>query len=254
MKKELIEIVDDKGNFTGDVLEKEEAHKKNLLHNEVGCFIINNKGQILLEKRSPNKKYSPNKWGLCAGHVDAGETLKTAMVREIKEEIGLTVTENDLIPFGEREFTIEDTNSHITYFFYLKCNLKEEDFRVQEEELSEVKWFFIEDVINKIKSNDKTTVFKERRLYLLELLDKELEKDIKRAHVCCTNNKNELMKASQCGCFYCLNIFTPKEITNWCDNGNTALCPYCGIDSILYDNPIYPLNSEFLEKMNKYWF
>ena len=89
---ELIEIVDENGNFTGQVMDKEEAHDKNLLHNELGIFIINDKKEILLEKRSANKRFNPNKWGLCAGHVDAYETLEEAALREIKEEVGLDVS------------------------------------------------------------------------------------------------------------------------------------------------------------------
>lgn len=80
---ELIEIVDENGDFTGQVMDKEEAHDKNLLHNEVGIFIINDDGKVLLQKRSANKRFAPNKWGLCAGHVDAYETLEDAAIREI---------------------------------------------------------------------------------------------------------------------------------------------------------------------------
>ena len=72
---EFIQIVDKNGNFTGEIMEKEEAHEKNLLHNEIAVFIINDRKQVLLQKRSPNKKFYPNKWALCAGHVDAGESL-----------------------------------------------------------------------------------------------------------------------------------------------------------------------------------
>lgn len=168
--EELIEIVDENGNFTGQVMNKDEAHDKNLLHNEVGCFIINDKNQVLLQKRSATKRFSPNKYGLCAGHVDVGESLVTAMVREIKEELGIDVLESDLIPFGKREYTLEKTNSHITYFYYMKCNLDESDFTIQEEELSEVKWFDFDQVISMILSHDESTVFHENRLYLFELL------------------------------------------------------------------------------------
>ena len=71
---ELIQIVDKNGNFTGEVMDKEEAHDKNLLHNEVAAFIINGKGQVLLQKRSVNKRFNPNKWALCAGQVEAYES------------------------------------------------------------------------------------------------------------------------------------------------------------------------------------
>lgn len=162
---ELIQIVDKKGNFTGQVMDKEEAHDKNLLHNEVGIFIINDKREVLLQKKSANKRFSPNKWGLCAGHVDAYESLETAALREIKEEVGLDLSLKELIPYGEREINISDSNSHITYFYYVICNKKAEEFVIQEEELSEVKWFNIDEIIIMIK--DGKTSFKENRISLL---------------------------------------------------------------------------------------
>ena len=167
---ELIEIVDKDGNFTGQIMDKEEAHDKNLLHNEVAVFIINDKKQVLLQKRSANKRFNPNKWALCAGHVDAGESLESAALREVKEEVGINITINDLKPFAEREFTIRNSNSHITYFYYIKSNLNEKDFIIQKEELSEVKWFDIDDVIDMIKSKDDSSVFREDRLSLFEKL------------------------------------------------------------------------------------
>lgn len=167
---ELIEIVGRDGNFTGQIIDKEEAHDKNLLHNEVAVFIINDKKQVLLQKRSANKRFNPDKWALCAGHVDAEESLETAALRELKEEIGIDITINDLKPFAEREFTISDSNSHITYFYYTKSNLNEKDFIIQKEELSEVKWFDIDEVIDMIKKNDNSIVFDEKRLKLFEQL------------------------------------------------------------------------------------
>lgn len=169
---ELIEIVDKDGNFTGEILDKDVAHDRNLLHNEIAVFIINDQNQILLQKRSANKRFNPNKWALCAGHVDAGESLENAALREVKEEVGLFLSDEDLHPYSEREISIKDTNSHITYFYYAKTNLKEEDFIIQLEELSEVKWFDIDEVINMIKNHDESTVFNEDRLHLIEGLKK----------------------------------------------------------------------------------
>ena len=167
---ELIEIVDKNGNFTGQIMDKEEAHDKNLLHNEIAIFIINDKKQVLLQKRSASKRFDPNKWALCAGHVDAGESLESAALRELKEEVGIDIIINDLKPFAEREFTIRDSNSHITYYYYTKSNLDEKDFIIQKEELSEVKWFDIDKIIDMIKSKDNPTVFGERRISLFEKL------------------------------------------------------------------------------------
>lgn len=82
----------------------------------------------------------------------------------------------------------------------------------------------------------------------------ELETDVIRAHSCCSYNKEQLENAQKYGCFYCLEIFSPKQIKDWCDNGKTAICPFCGIDSVIYDNEFYPVKKPFLEKMKKYWF
>ncbi len=74
------------------------------------------------------------------------------------------------------------------------------------------------------------------------------------AHVCCSYNRKELQNSTLCGCFYCLKIFDPKLIVDWCDNNQTAICPYCGIDSIIYDSKNYHVSKEFLKEMKDYWF
>jgi len=85
--------------------------------------------------------------------------------------------------------------------------------------------------------------------------ERKMKKDIIAAHKYCTNNKERLQRDSVCGCFYCLKIFSPKEITEWIpDTNGTALCPYCEIDSVIGESSGYPITKEFLEEMQKYWF
>lgn len=75
------------------------------------------------------------------------------------------------------------------------------------------------------------------------------------AHRYSANHKEELQKDKLCGCFYCLKIFKPEEITFWIkDISGTAVCPYCGIDSVIGESSGYPITEEFLKKMHKYWF
>lgn len=79
--------------------------------------------------------------------------------------------------------------------------------------------------------------------------------DFNQAHKYCSNNKEELLKDQKCGCFYCLAIFYSKEIEEWVGiNNDTALCPYCGIDSIIGESSEYPMTEDFLKEMNLYWF
>ena len=76
------------------------------------------------------------------------------------------------------------------------------------------------------------------------------------AHKYSFANKSILEKEKLCGCFYCLEIFSPKEIKEWWKDGPgwTAVCPYCGIDSIIGESIAYPLTKELLEKMHQAWF
>lgn len=167
---ELIEIVDKYGNKTGEILDKEIAHDRNLLHNEVAVFIVNKNGDVLLQKRSANKRFHPGKWALCAGHVDAYESLESAAIREVKEEVGLEIKKSELIPFFGSEITLDNTNSHITYFYYTFSEKQSCEFNVQIEELSEVKWFKIKDVIEMINSKNTLIVFNKKRLAVFEQL------------------------------------------------------------------------------------
>lgn len=75
------------------------------------------------------------------------------------------------------------------------------------------------------------------------------------AHKYSSNHKDKLLNDSACGCFYCLEIFSPKDIKDWLkDTSGTAVCPYCGVDSVIGESSGYPITKEFLKKMKDYWF
>lgn len=77
---------------------------------------------------------------------------------------------------------------------------------------------------------------------------------LREAHDFCWNNRRDLEQSSVCGCFYCMNIYSPKEINQWIDDGETALCAHCGIDSVISEKSGYPLTKDFLSEMNRFWF
>ena len=77
------------------------------------------------------------------------------------------------------------------------------------------------------------------------------------AHKACSRNKDAVAQSKQCGCFYCLNVFPPSEVTEWIkENGDdyTAECPKCGIDSVIPDASGITLDADFLATMKKWWF
>ena len=67
-------------------------------------------------------------------------------------------------------------------------------------------------------------------------------------------NRSELRNSEACGCFYCEKVFSPTEITDWVDDGETPMCPYCGIDSVLASASGFQLSKHLLQRMNAYWF
>ena len=81
-----------------------------------------------------------------------------------------------------------------------------------------------------------------------------MDKNILLAHKYSTNHRKELENSNLCGCFYCLEIFPPSEITTWIDEGTTALCPYCSIDSVIGSASGHSITKVFLSDMCRYWF
>lgn len=49
----------------------------------------------------------------------------------------------------------------------------------------------------------------------------------------CNRNRTRVAPATRCGCFYCQAVFAGDEVKEWVDDDRTALCPRCGIDSVL---------------------
>jgi hypothetical protein len=78
--------------------------------------------------------------------------------------------------------------------------------------------------------------------------------DLEGAHKHSIHNRAELERSSVCGCFYCLATFSPSEIEEWIDDGQTALCPQCPVDSVIGSASGYPVTRDFLMLMHDKWF
>jgi len=73
------------------------------------------------------------------------------------------------------------------------------------------------------------------------------------AHKASSRNRDTVLRSEVCGCFYCCRILKPAEVTQWTIN-DTAICPYCWVDSVLGSASGYPVTPEFLKAMAGYWF
>ena len=141
---EYIDIVDQKGIFTGKSELKSIIHQKGYYHHTAHVWLYTKDGHILLSQRSAKKTICPLMWDVSvAGHIDAGETIVNGAIRECKEEIGLDINEEKLTKIGifecfqSYESGIEDNEFHNTFICELTKSLSE--LNRQEEEVEALK-------------------------------------------------------------------------------------------------------------------
>lgn len=78
--------------------------------------------------------------------------------------------------------------------------------------------------------------------------------NIEDAHRSSLYNKDDIAKSDVCGCFYCLGVFEPIMVADWVDGHETAICPLCGVDSVIASASGFPIKKSFLKKMKKVYF
>lgn len=155
---ELIDIFDEDNKYLGYHLERNEVHDKNLWHHHVSAWIMNYDGMILLQQRALNKKKNPGKWSKTGGHVESGENCKEAIKREVYEEIGLEVNDEEIENI-EIFKSLNPNEHYYAYGYIFFTNYKEEDFRLQKEEVNAVKYYSIEQLEKIRKKDDKNYTF-----------------------------------------------------------------------------------------------
>lgn len=79
------------------------------------------------------------------------------------------------------------------------------------------------------------------------------EREMKRLHKLSSKHVAAVKRSEKIGCYFCTRTFEASEIEEWVDKGATAICPNCGIDSILPDATA-PIDTDTLSKMMAFWF
>ena len=150
-------LVDEQDQPTG-TMEKLEAHQKGLLHRAFSVFIINSKGEMLLQKRASSKYHSPDLWtNACCSHPYPGEETLKAAQRRLQEEMGFTCQLKEI-----EAFTYKTTfnNGLIEHEFdHVILGKYDGEIILNPEEVSEYKWISIPDLEELLAIEEKDFTF-----------------------------------------------------------------------------------------------
>ena len=167
--EEMLDTYDINGNFLG-VKSRSFCHSGNveIYHKSVWVWIINNKGEILVQKRALTKKNSPGKWDMSsAGHVDAGEDCLTACVRETEEELGIKVKPDEFVFLKQY---IQKKSWELAQIYLLRNNTEEKNFTLQTEEVEQIKWLSFNEFTKLLYSEEFCNHPKEYKDWVCEML------------------------------------------------------------------------------------
>ncbi|MBB1522943.1 MAG: NUDIX domain-containing protein [Clostridiales bacterium] len=140
--EEFLDVLDEYGNLTGKTKLRTLVHRDGDWHRSVHIFIINDKKEILLQRRAANKDTGANKLDISsAGHLSAGDSSLDGAVREIKEELDIDIQKKDLTYIGTFKSPADDTvfvDNEFNDVYILKTHLTLKEMTFQVEEISEI--------------------------------------------------------------------------------------------------------------------
>lgn len=144
--RELRDLYDINSERTGKTYYKGDSIPKGYYPMVVMAVIRNSKGEFLMQKRVEAKG---GDWGVTGGHPKAGETPTQGIITEVKEELGFS--------FSKDDFTLYDSgcDGKDCYKMYLvNKDIDLNDITIEEEELTEVRWFSMEELDNMVSTGE----------------------------------------------------------------------------------------------------
>lgn len=168
---EYWDVYDINGAKLGYTKRLDEKFHEGEYHIGASLWIANSQGSLLIQKRASSKKVCPNLWSITGGKVWAGESSITACLREVKEEIGLSLCERDI------SFLYRSVGTNMLFDDYIAIV----DFQIDKaalnlSEVSEIKWASLDEIMylyscNKFmynKSSDFLTVQTYLKTHLID--------------------------------------------------------------------------------------
>ena len=154
---EYLDVCDEEGNPTGEVIARDLAHRDGIGHRTAHVWIVRNvdgRWEVLLQKRAMCKESFPGQYDTSsAGHIPAGVEPLPSALRELREELGITAEPEELAFAGKFHISYEkvfhgkpfrDNETAWVYVYSEPVEIGE--LTLQESEVEEVRWFDLEAV------------------------------------------------------------------------------------------------------------
>ena len=153
-QQEIFPIVDEEGRVIGSATRGECHSGSKLLHPVVHLHVFNSRGEVYLQKRPEWKDIQPGKWDTSVGgHIDYGETPEQALVREVREELGIT----DFVPERVGQYVFVSLRER--EFVYVHRTLYDGPVHPSTEELDGGRFWTLDEIRSAIGENILTPNF-----------------------------------------------------------------------------------------------
>ena len=139
-----------------NLLKKQMSDNKPNVRVGCGALIINDKGEALLLKRDVKSRDEYGYWSQPGGGVEFGETIKEAIVREIKEEVGVEIELIKFLSYTDQNYLSK--NEHWVSISYLAKIISGEPTNMEPEKHAQMKWFSLSDLPKKLSRTTEESV------------------------------------------------------------------------------------------------
>ena len=148
---EMVILVDENDREIG-IEQKMKAHEEGKLHRAFSIFVFNQRGEMLLQRRTESKYHSGGLWtNTCCSHPRVGESVERAAHRRLTEELGFDCELRELSQFI---YKVELDHGLIEHEFdHVLVGNYEGEVRPNKDEVSEVKWISTNALNEEIKNH-----------------------------------------------------------------------------------------------------
>jgi len=167
--EEIFEVFDTEGRVIGLATRSEVHSNPSLIHRVVHVMVFNRQGDLLLQKRSMDKDIGPGKWDTSVGgHVNPGENVHDAALREMKEELGIVLS--DLHYLYSYLFRNHRESELVSTF---SC-VYEGEVHFNAEEIDEVRFWHIQSIKEQTGKGIFSSYFEQEFTHYLQRIEKQV--------------------------------------------------------------------------------